>query len=51
MIEEFDSLMNLLNQCMTIRGARVFVSSDSELFTIRKVTVNEKGDAVFLVIE
>jgi hypothetical protein len=36
---------------MTIRGARVFVASDSELFTIRKVTVDEKGDTVFLVIK
>jgi hypothetical protein len=50
MIENFDSLMNLLNQCLTIRGAKVFVISDSELLPIKKITVNEKGDMVFLVI-
>lgn len=50
MIEDFDSLINILNDTLTTRNAKVYAKKDGKLMQIEKVSTNPEGNKVFIIV-
>jgi len=50
MIEDFDSFMDMLNDTLTVRRAKVYVKKDGKLMQIEKISTNFVGDNVFIIV-